>query len=197
MSDLDDIQTPPEPEIVHVEEEGEAIWLMSYADLMTLLFTLFTVLYATSQAGSDEQLKASISMFFGNESLKEYKSGLSKEDGMGQYELLRKSLYENFDSDPFTYDVEVRTTVEGLSITFASVVLFKLGQADLQDADTAKALSTVVESISKHASDHHIRVEGHTDSLPIKSYRYPSNWELSAARASTLIRMFEGQGISF
>jgi chemotaxis protein MotB len=81
----------------------------------------------------------------------------------------------------------------GLTIRFLDTALFDLGQADLKPE--ARAILDNVASILRSLPNP-IRVEGHTDNLPINTYRFPSNWELSTARATTVVRyLAEKHGI--
>ena len=73
----------------------------------------------------------------------------------------------------------------GLVVRFLDSVLFDLGSAELRE-DALEILASVVEVLK--GLPNHIRAEGHTDDLPINTYRYPSNWELSSARATSVIR---------
>ena len=72
-------------------------------------------------------------------------------------------------------------------------MLFRPGEADLQD----EAVSTLAEVATILAEQKMpIEVDGHTDNLPISTLQFPSNWELSSARASSVVRLFIEQGIS-
>jgi len=94
-------------------------------------------------------------------------------------------------------NVSVRTAADGLSIVMEEKILFKSGEADLQAPGRA-VLSRIGGILIKN-KDNYIRVDGHTDNIPISARlrkQYPSNWELSAARAAVVLRdLEEGAGV--
>ena len=81
----------------------------------------------------------------------------------------------------------------GLAVEINASVLFAPGQAILQP-DSVAGLQAVAQVIA--TSDNAVQVEGHTDNLPIASTQFPSNWELSAARASSVVRLFTASGVA-
>lgn len=96
---------------------------------------------------------------------------------------------------PLSREGQVRVTesARGISVEINASVLFAPGDATIDPAAVA-ALRAVAEVLAPTAFP--IVVEGHTDSLPITTFRFPSNWELSAVRASTVVRLFIESGIS-
>jgi chemotaxis protein MotB len=79
----------------------------------------------------------------------------------------------------------------GIAVEINASVLFAPAQASLE-SDSIAALSAVAAVLND--SDNVVKVEGHTDNLPIASAQYPSNWELSSARASSVVRLFVANG---
>ena len=96
--------------------------------------------------------------------------------------------------EPLVKDGQVRVTQSSLGITVEinASVLFSPGQAKLAD-NSSLTLQAVAHVIKGH--EHEIHVEGHTDNLPIQTENFPSNWELSSARASSVIRLFIENGV--
>lgn len=90
--------------------------------------------------------------------------------------------------------VTVAAGKKGLTVTFISEVLFDSGKAELKSASKAP-LSTVARIIRQKAPDCSVGIEGHTDNVPIKLSKWKSNWELSAARAVTVLHYLEKQGL--
>jgi chemotaxis protein MotB len=88
--------------------------------------------------------------------------------------------------------VKVTESDRGISIEINASLLFETAKADL-NKDSIDVLSAVAKVLA--TDTHQIQVEGHTDNLPIKSPVFPSNWELSAARASSVIRLFSENGV--
>lgn len=85
----------------------------------------------------------------------------------------------------------IRSTA-GLGVEINARVLFAPGQATVQEG-SGRVLEAVARALKE--TDHRIQVEGHTDSIPILTERFPSNWELSAVRASSVVRLLIGNGV--
>lgn len=88
--------------------------------------------------------------------------------------------------------VSVTQSVQGITIEINASVLFSTGQAQLA-GNSAQTLRAVAEVVRGH--EHKIHVEGHTDNMPIHTTSFPSNWELSTARASSVVRLFIENGV--
>lgn len=191
------------------EEENTESWLLPYSDLMTLLLAVFIVLFAVSKV--DVEKAAQMSEKFRdsmlNESAAQGKEKETKNAGEITDEELRDYLeqeeLEDLERIKEEIDKEleeqgigtsVTTTIEkrGLVISFNNAVLFESGSAAVK-SENIGALLAVAKTIA--TLDSFIRVEGHTDNIPIHSGVYPSNWELSSARAATVVRIFVSQNI--
>lgn len=164
------------------EEENEDIWLISYSDLMTLLFGFFVLMYvfASTKTGDAEKVREGLAKSFG-----------------GSYvppmEKVAKMLKAHSDESPIMKFIELQPQKDGMEITFRSNLLFSSGSAALKPSaiDTMRMISQI---ISSNVDDAEIYVGGHTDDAPIHTHVYPSNWELSAARASSVVREFIDAG---
>ncbi len=107
------------------------------------------------------------------------------------YAALEKSLYRELADKKVTLGIDKR----GLVITFVSSVLFDSGKAELR-LQAHEALNKVVAVCHKIVADREIGIEGHTDNQPIKYSGWKSNWELSTARATSVLHYLEKEGIS-
>ena len=198
------------------EEEPENLerWLVSYGDFITLLFATFVVLYALAQvdvsdfAKLEQSLKHAFSqnaLFEGQESIMngsesifdqqqmadsfipslmmEYISPKYEETSFKEIEKTIQELTKSGELD----GISAQITEKGLLLTFEDKYLFAPASAHL-DNNAKKLLDKVGVLICKKFIMHSMRVEGHTDSAPMRSSIYPSNWELSAARASSVVR---------
>lgn len=149
-------------------------WVVSYADLVTMLLALFMVLFAVSQNVTKYQAKM----------IAEHHLNVPENLAMEQVEQLEelKTLFsENISQNKnITYLKEGR----GLVIRLNNSVLFDEGSAIIK-SEALKTIDEIIDTISK--IDNNILVEGHTDSTPISNAKYPSNWELSTARATNII----------
>lgn len=165
--------------------EGEP-WLVSYADMMTLLFGFFVVLYnlEASKAKDDAntiRIKKELAKYFGG-------TYVSPTEEIGE-KLMKKVVADL----ALKSSMKVEITPDGLKINLMSAVLFDPGSAEFlpQAASVLGDLSLLLlESKDKIK----VTVEGHTDDSPISNQRFPSNWELSAARASRVVRLFAAGG---
>lgn len=185
--------------------ENNERWLLTYADLITLLLAFFIILFA--MANTDIQkyfdLQGSLSQAFNVGVLSgQVSSSLSPRtqvnppeqsdatspagaDLLAQLEILQQEL----PGDAVQF---VNQRPEGLAISISGAVAFGSGSAELTPQG-AKVLTKVMEVIGPLAND--LRVEGHTDDLPTGSARYATNWDLSSARAISIVRFLEKAGI--
>jgi chemotaxis protein MotB len=194
------------------DSENHERWLISYADFITLLFAFFVVMYAVSvvNVGKYTVLSEALGDAFGgrgsahktNYSVEVQALPLSnilahrraeevKRD-RERLELLARKL--NSVLAPLVNSGKVRVTQNsrGITVEINASVLFDEGDADL----TRNARETLATVAGLLKDDRHaIEVEGHTDTTPISNPQFPSNWELSAVRASTVVRLFVQNGV--
>lgn len=197
------------------ERDNHERWLVSYADFITLLFAFFVVMYAMSSLneGKYRILSDSLGSAFGKV------IPLQEQPGDAQLELpLRDqiALSKGRASEavrrertqmtgiaqnilkvlaPLVSEGKVRVTqsARGVSVEINASVLFAPGEAKLTE-QSGQALTAVAVILKNDR--HAIQVEGHTDNLPISNVFFPSNWELSAVRASSVVRLFIDNGIA-
>lgn len=197
----------------HEDHENLERWLVSYGDFITLLFATFVVLYALAQVDAtdfaklEESLKNAFSqntIFEGQQSVMEgsdslfdqqpansfipslmveYISPKYEEDSFKEIENEIKELTEMGELD----GISSKMTDKGLLLTFDDKYLFAPGSAYL-DTPARKLLDKVGVLICKKFILHSMIVEGHTDSNAMRSNIFPSNWELSGARACSVVR---------
>ena len=197
----------------HEEHENLERWLVSYADFMTLLFATFVVLYALSQINVNEfkKVEESLKRAFSTQSLFDGQQGIMNQgkslmDSAGadsmidslmmeyispryeqeSYEQIKKEIDEMSKSGDLK---GITATIEdkGLVIVITEKAIMFTSASAILSKDAEAALDVVGKLIVQKFAMHPIRVEGHTDSLPMKG-KYPSNWELSSARASVIVR---------
>jgi len=193
------------------EPENHERWLISYADFITLLFAFFVVMYAISSVniGKYKVFSDALGDAFGGQgsatpintqvqNLPIPNPGLRR-----RTELLRKEkahmtkLAQDLLSTlaPLVKEGKVRVTQNsrGVSVEINASVLFDPGAA-LLTADSREALQAVAGLLK--ADTHDVQVEGHSDNVPIKNAVFPSNWELSAMRAGSVVRLFIEAGVA-
>lgn len=193
------------------EHANHERWLVSYADFITLLFAFFTAMFAISTADTAklQKMVGSMQGAFGGKAMKimpesgktpfttqtqngspgtplafnvartEADSFLGIQDRIGKY--LVKGVDEG--------KVLVIVSDRGLVIRLSDEGLFRPGEAEINPAAAG-----VLDELALSLIDipNYVRIEGHTDNVPVpvKSARFPSNWELSTGRASRIVRWF-------
>ena len=164
-----------------VEERVE--WIYTYGDMVTLLMCFFILLFAMSKS-EEELFKAVSASFAGGPPASPFMFA-----GMPTFmESLESSLKKSEISEVADITVDDR----GITVSFSDSVMFETGKAD----PTAQGIE-IIEKFSRilHAIPNTLIVEGHTDSSKTLGGRFPSNWELSAARAGSVVRNLEIFGI--
>ncbi|MGI9286961.1 MAG: OmpA family protein, partial [Pseudomonadales bacterium] len=185
-------------------------WLVSYADLLTLLLAFFVVMYSIARLPEADykELTAQLSnSFTSGEVDKKPKSDAivdlggaagetspaaqvdTKEEENAQQKL-GDTIQQRLEGDN---SVRVSGNEEWLEIELDSNLLFGSGGAKLRE-EAKSPLKKVAEELS--GSSYPMRIEGFTDNVPIKSRLYASNWELSFARATAVLRYLSGQGVA-
>lgn len=198
----------------HVNHER---WLVSYADFITLLFAFFVVLYSTSKADQKKQYEVSRAIdsafhalgIFPDAMLKhtEVKSitavdahrGISslhavmKEEVVGPSIIrddlakVQKKLEGMLASQIEHHTASIHMGRDGLVISLQEAGFFDSGSA-IPHGDAVPLLRQIAGVLGKTPYD--VRIEGHTDNVPIHNREFDSNWELSAARATRITRIF-------
>lgn len=158
-------------------------WLISYADLLTLLLALFIVMYAASDKERARQIVAGLSngTTFGTGVLPGTDTPEKDERAKFEQKLLENPI--------LIQRTKMRQSKAGLVVSLSEAGFFAPGEAVI-NSEALAVINTLADSLK--GSTAQIRIEGHTDSTPISNARYPSNWELSTARASSvLVRLME------
>ena len=166
-------------------DDSSSSWLVTYSDAITLLLAFFVMILAVSDLneGKIESLK---------EGLAEV---ISSETTTTPFTDIRQGIDDYIEQNGLQDQVSVTLDPRGVQVEFANVALYDSGAASLKPAATPllQELSRVIRDVS-HGS-HMIEVEGHTDDLPISNEQFPSNWELSSARATGVVKYLLESGI--
>lgn len=162
-------------------------WLISYADLITLLLGLFIVLYA----GSDRERAQMIAQSFSSNG----SSGrgiLDGEDSQRQ-DTERRIADDLLRNELLIQKTKMIQSKDGLIISLSEAGFFAAGDAAVSP-EAEDVILSIVEKIKTSSAS--VRIEGHTDSTPISNARYPSNWELSTARAASVLSRMIDHGVA-
>lgn len=166
-------------------DDSSSSWLVTYSDVITLLLAFFVMILAVSDLneGKIESLK---------EGLAEV---ISSETTTTPFTDIRRGIDDYIEQNGLQDQVSVTLDPRGVQVEFANVALYDSGAASLKPAASPllQELSRVIRDVS-HGS-HMIEVEGHTDDLPISNEQFPSNWELSSARATGVVKYLLESGI--
>jgi chemotaxis protein MotB len=176
-----------------LEADNPDRWVVSYADFITLMFAFFTALYAISQVDAVKLNKFAGSV---KEALKTGSMPRKPEtttiiEGIKPLHIgdiqLEKNIKEILNKAGFIEGITVSASSRGIYISLNDLMVFDKGSANVRD--DAKSLLSLIADIMRNTSNY-IVIEGHTDNLPMKTAQYPSNWELSTARATSVLVYF-------
>ncbi len=179
----------------HAEPVSHDRWLVSYADFITLLFAFFVVMFASSETNKAKahKLSESVEKAFGHSVPLAPKEQTFKAppatdpqfaDLTPSLRLLEKQLAQELSAGTMHLSLQAR----GLVITLGEAAFFAPGEDRVQPS-AFESLAKVAAALNKLPNP--VRLEGHSDSTPIHTARFSSNWELSTARAVQVLKTLE------
>lgn len=177
------------------EEDGmptAPFWMATFSDMVTLLLAFFVMIVAMSEV-EVKKFEEALSYFSGGTGPMQFRAATPSQrmspeemnrvrDRAERYEKVLQYLRDNGLDDAVT----VHLTEEGLHVIITDSVMFRSGEADL--IEPSRTLLSKLSGILGTGNLEAVLVEGHTDNRPIQTTRFPSNWELSAARATSVVR---------
>lgn len=184
-------------------KKGAPHWMVTYSDMITLILVFFIMLFAMSRIDNIkfqsviQSFRESILNFYPSVIEMEYPGGgvgdledgglggTSELDGDQALDMMLSEIQQFLDEHGMEDVVLANRTERGVVLVLDEHVLFETGEAYIVGGENA-FLDKVGELLT--TIPNLVKVEGHTDDRPITTYRYPSNWELSTARASSVIR---------
>lgn len=203
----------------HKEDSGvPSSWLTTYSDMVTLLLCFFVLLFSFSTVDAEKwrqlvgSLQGNIGVLEGGHALPPSEGELSEDlditpedieedtDGEEHIDDEFVKLYENIseylETNEIQAELELSEAHTEILLRFKEYILFDTGKADIKP-EALGILDGIGDVLLEFDEQiQRIRVEGHTDSRPINTYVYPTNWELSGGRAARVVRRFqEKQGI--
>lgn len=200
-----------------IEHDNHERWMVSYADFITLLFAFFVVMYGISSVNESKYkvFSVSVNKAFGTENTSADGGTIQLTEDEIYFKALvdrrnarlaekQRKLNErmkklndilNAKMTGFVQKglMSVTQTERGVMLDINASMLFRPGEADLQE-EAVNTLADVATILAEEKMP--IEVDGHTDNLPISTLQFPSNWELSSARASSVVRLFIEHGIA-
>jgi chemotaxis protein MotB len=201
------------------EHENHERWMVSYADFITLMFAFFVVMFATSQTDKaraqqvSDTVKQALDKGGVSAAVHEILGGTVDEKGKGNAqmkgpggsqktnvttqqvvlaELLPSLQYLDKELQAEIKDgkIEIHLEPRGLVLSLRQATFFPSGE-DAIDPKTYSIVEKIADTIRQLPNS--VRLEGHTDSVPIHTARFHSNWELSAARSIAMMELLTGQ----
>ncbi|MDR0379327.1 MAG: flagellar motor protein MotD [Candidatus Accumulibacter sp.] len=208
----------------HEEHENHERWMVSYADFITLLFAFFVVMYSLSSIneGKYRVLSESMMLAFNNIQLDNSQilspvevaptapsapratqtpritpaarqAAAARQKRRDQMRNVARDVLGVMAQMVEEGKVRIIETSRGVTIEINDSILFAPGQAVLNPL-SSRAMRAIAEVLAP--TDFPITIEGHTDDTPINTLLFPSNWELSAVRATTVLRLFVDAGVA-
>lgn len=203
----------------HPEHENHERWLVSYADFITLLFAFFVVMFASSQTDKAraKQVSESVKTALENggvaSTVHEILGGTVDEKGKGNAqmkgpggaqaaahsseaavlaELLPSMQYlsKTLATEIRQGKIDIHLEPRGLVVSLRQATFFPSGE-DTIDPATYNSIEKIARTVAQLSNS--VRLEGHTDSVPIHTVRFRSNWELSAARGIAMMELLESR----
>lgn len=181
--------------VVHMHDEprakkfqtskGEGLWLMSFGDLCLILISFFILLLSYSTIS---QKKADVMREAVQAKTKEAtkaKDSLTQVSQRIENEIKRLKLDKN---------AEIKFDDAGIAIEFKDGLLFAVGSAN-SNPQFQEVISQVMRMIATTPEKYQLKIEGHTDDIPVRGGSFASNWELSSARGIALMRQFAQKGV--
>lgn len=200
---------------MRVRQRSEAVnhdrWLVSYADFVTLLFAFFVVLYATAQVDRQRAVRLSDAIRSGFQELGAFRNGNGQAGSAAgdvalakigaaqrsvpaaddvarkvQFNAIRNELESALADEIKRNDVALHMEADGLVVSLREMGFFDSGSATIKPGAQG-AFGRVAQILQGHSCL--VRIEGHTDNVPIHTSQFASNWELSTARATGLVKL--------
>ena len=198
------------PRPVDNESDDEAgSWIFTFADMVSLLFAFFVILYTMSKVDQQKyvEMAQSLKQTFTKEAVQQKQGNIINPQSL-QKDMEAKNVGDIVDHElnnimqkvnSFIYKENLQTKIStfiddrGVVVKIADDVLFDSGQG-VFNKNSNDLLINLVMIVKQYP--YPIRIEGHTDDTPIRTTLFPSNWELSTARACNVVRYFIDHGLN-
>ncbi len=185
------------------EDEGSSEWLATFADLSTLLLCFFVLLFSISSVDNKKFQSIMNEIRFGLgvavpisrvQGEGEKRGGDAVVDLLPKQKNVASELEQIIKDEKLSNSTVVDLGDDGALLRIGGRVMFDSGSAEI-NPKAYKTLDKIVD-IARNNPDFHIDIKGHTDNLPISGGKFKSNWELSALRATTVLRYMLQKGLN-
>jgi chemotaxis protein MotB len=173
----------PSPPRIKVKKK-EALWLYSLTDLTFILMAFFALMLSMSKPDRQQYDQVASAVQAQNPA----------SEKLANLTVVAEDLEKVIKQQKLEDEIKVRIDINGLLLEFSEKLVFPSGSA--QASTTFEKTTEKVLNVLSQAPDRYlIHIEGHTDDLPIQSKSFKSNWELSAARGITLLKLLQERGL--
>lgn len=166
------------------QQEFEEDWLTTFSDVISLLLCFFVILISVSEPKQSELEKVR-AMFM---------SAFVEHEVESPFTELQQKMEQMIEEKMLEEQMSVEETDKGLVLELSSGSFFEPGSATFREEARPVLEELALMLNDFDFEDYLVEVEGHTDDVPIKTAKFPSNWELSAGRASSVVRFFIDEG---
>ena len=169
-------------------------WLLPFADMVTFLMAFFVILYSVNQTSPEQAQRITEAIAVSMDPDAVFDPNASKRPPTIQekYELITSDIEMAMQEINLDEAVSIHLSPDGLMLTAKTELLFSSGSDQLKP-DAINVIQNIALIVKNEPID--IRVEGHTDDLPINTARFPSNWELSSSRAIAVLKQLQAANI--
>ncbi len=167
------------------EDAIDESWMNTYGDMVTLLLCFFVMMLAASSVDMAKFEQIQVGMM----------EGVGKVEVARPIEMMMVELTDDVQSMDMSKEVSIGSDTQGVVLEFGGDTFFDEGSAEIKPT----AIPVLKRIAATLQSDRYIKfyfsIEGHTSNRKVSNDKYPSNWELSSARAASVARFFEERGI--
>ena len=187
-------KTPKKKQADHVCEEGAPLWMATFSDMVTLVMVFFILMYAIASKNVSTFKSAIIGADAKSIGVLEALNAVEIQETLQNLEMTKTDdIMSEVSGVAEQENLDIETSQGKIIVRVPGASLFKPGQADLQ-LSARSVLDAVVGVINKYP-DYKIHIQGHTDDESISTEKFPTNWELSAGRATAVLRYFYDKGV--
>jgi chemotaxis protein MotB len=164
--------------------DGDHIWLITLSDILSLLLVFFIIFFAMSRVSVPKNPPAQEKRTSAGPAVAPKAVPTQREDG--KLDKVRKDMLATVTALKMNDQVKIETTEREVIVTLQENVTFNTGEAEILRG-SQPVLAALAETVKKNPS-FLVDIDGHTDDQPIRTIRFPSNWELSVARATSVLK---------
>lgn len=186
--------TPSKKQADHVCEEGAPLWMATFSDMVTLVMVFFILMYAIASKNVSTFKSAIIGADAKSIGVLEALNAVEIQETLQNLEMTKTDdIMSEVSGVAEQENLDIETSQGKIIVRVPGASLFKPGQSDLQLS--ARSVLDAVVGVVNNYPDYKIHIQGHTDDESISTEKFPTNWELSAGRATAVLRYFYDKGV--